>query len=473
MSNSSLSTRGVKYLESPPYLKVFSKYLSEEAIFNPETNPKGCISLAAAETVTFADLLTERLNQIRQSVPVTQDTFGYGRFTGHRRLCRALAAYFTEFIVGGNPNPALDPSAFVVCNGAGTAIESLVASLCDPGDYVIIPTPMYHNLVVDVEKRFSARVLHLPMKQVPLSGGDKDASSASFTFTYEIDFQRLAAEYERVERAGQGRVRAFVHCNPHNPTGMVFGREVTKRLIAWCVERSIHFVSDEIYAMSRLRVPAAAANPFVSALRICREAEAEPSSTRPPWVARCRDYVHLVYSFSKDIGLNGYRAGVTYTENSALLKALEEVSYFTSIASAVQISLAAFLEDLDFMRKMLDTSAERTTALYQRCTAFLNSRGIRTFSSTTAGMFIWLDLITLLDKVNSRNPEYTKKSMREKEDWIWQRMLDGGVCILPSYIFQPEASGWFRVCFTTTKEKYVMEGLRRILAAVEGPQSRL
>lgn len=63
--------------------------------------------------------------------------------------------------------------------------------------------------------------------------------------------------------------------------------------------------------------------------------------------------------------------------------------------------------------------------------------------------------------------------MREKEDLLWHRLLEGGVCILPSDVFQPEATGWFRLCFTTMKEEYVMEAIRRILKVVEGPQSHL
>jgi len=63
--------------------------------------------------------------------------------------------------------------------------------------------------------------------------------------------------------------------------------------------------------------------------------------------------------------------------------------------------------------------------------------------------------------------------MKEREDIAWEKMLKAGVCILPSYLFQPEADGWFRLCFTTIKEVHALEGLRRIFTSLFGPESRL
>lgn len=400
--STTLSARGTKYLESPPYLHVYGKYLSDETIFHPTTNPQGCMSLAGAENTLISDLLADKLNQVRRDLPVTPEVFGYGRLVGHKRLCRALADYFAAFIVGS----PLDPLNFVVVNGAGSALEALVASLCDPGDYVMVPTPMYHNLVVDVEKRFHARVLPAPLKLASGASGGGGGGGERAAPTYELDFQRMTADYERLERAGQGRIRALIHVNPHNPTGLVFPREATKALVAWCVERNVHLISDEIYALSRLLVPNAP--PFVSSLTICRDAEAvQPPAKREPWTTRSRDFVHLVYSFSKDLGLNGYRAGLIYTENPTLLRSLDAIAYFTSIPSATQITLAALLEDHAFLRRLFEVGAQRTTALYLKYTGVLNSRGIRTYSSTAA-MFIWVDLLTTYDRNHRGNQEYAK-----------------------------------------------------------------
>ena len=46
------------------------------------------------------------------------------------------------------------------------------------------------------------------------------------------------------------QVKAFIHCNPNNPLGDVYGEETTLNLMRVCKEHQIHFISDEIYALS-------------------------------------------------------------------------------------------------------------------------------------------------------------------------------------------------------------------------------
>lgn len=46
------------------------------------------------------------------------------------------------------------------------------------------------------------------------------------------------------------KVKAFIHCNPHNPLGDIYDEETTLNLMKVCKKHSIHFISDEIYALS-------------------------------------------------------------------------------------------------------------------------------------------------------------------------------------------------------------------------------
>ena len=66
------------------------------------------------------------------------------------------------------------------------------------------------------------------------------------------------------------KVRAFLYCNPNNPTGAVYSKELTMELMRVCAKYQIHFISDEIYALSHF-APEREEEPFHSVLSFSPE----------------------------------------------------------------------------------------------------------------------------------------------------------------------------------------------------------
>ena len=46
------------------------------------------------------------------------------------------------------------------------------------------------------------------------------------------------------------KLKGFIFCNPHNPLGVVYGKNLTMDLMRVCAKYQVHFISDEIYALS-------------------------------------------------------------------------------------------------------------------------------------------------------------------------------------------------------------------------------
>lgn len=46
--------------------------------------------------------------------------------------------------------------------------------------------------------------------------------------------------------------------------------------------------------------------------------------------------IHLLYGFSKDFGVNGFRAGVVASKNQRVMSALTELAYFTGVPTVMQ-----------------------------------------------------------------------------------------------------------------------------------------
>lgn len=111
-------------------------------------------------------------------------------------------------------------------------------------------------------------------------------------------------------------VKGVLLTNPGNPIGQRYPRSVIEACVKFCQERNIHFISDELYALSEY--PSSDlqnAVPFTSALQLDTKAIGADLSR-----------VHTVWSFSKDFGSSGLRmvgsARASLRKASALFWAL-------------------------------------------------------------------------------------------------------------------------------------------------------
>jgi len=118
----------------------------------------------------------------------------------------------------------VDPeSQLVVTCGATEAMMVAMMTVCDPGDSVGLFSPFYENYGADAIL-CGARPVH-----VPLNPPD-----------YSFD----PAELRRVFAGG---IKAFVLCNPSNPTGKVFTAEELGQIAALAEEFDVFVITDEVY----------------------------------------------------------------------------------------------------------------------------------------------------------------------------------------------------------------------------------
>ena len=123
----------------------------------------------------------------------------------------------------------LDPDQVLLTASTSEAYGWLFKLLCDPGDDVLVPSPSYplfHWLAAleGVEARTVPAILH-------------DG--------WNLDLQGLAL-------ACGPRTRAVVVVNPNNPTGHFLTLEAWRGLLAFCAERGLALLVDEVFADYRL-----------------------------------------------------------------------------------------------------------------------------------------------------------------------------------------------------------------------------
>jgi aspartate/methionine/tyrosine aminotransferase len=107
----------------------------------------------------------------------------------------------------------------------------------------------------------------------------------------------LLPKLEEAFESSSRPIKGVLFTNPHNPFGRCYPNEVIMEVIKFCTRKDIHFISDELYAISRFDNPDLIhPAPFVSALGLdLVGAGCDPSR------------VHTIWSISKDLGSSGLR----------------------------------------------------------------------------------------------------------------------------------------------------------------------
>ena len=119
---------------------------------------------------------------------------------------------------------AIQSDWIVQTNGVVQGLYAAVRAYTDPGDKVLLITPVYYPFYRAV-KLNGRTVVESPLK---LADG-----------RYEIDFEDL-------DRKAEG-CKMLILCNPHNPVGRVWTAEELRRVGDICLAHGLLVVSDEIH----------------------------------------------------------------------------------------------------------------------------------------------------------------------------------------------------------------------------------
>ncbi len=115
---------------------------------------------------------------------------------------------------------------FISSPGIVPALYEMVKALTEPGDGVLMLSPVYHPF------RFCAQEQGREAVFCPLIERER---------TYDIDFDL----FEKL--CAQRSVKLFLLCSPHNPVGRIWTREELLRLAEICLKNGIVMVADEIH----------------------------------------------------------------------------------------------------------------------------------------------------------------------------------------------------------------------------------
>ena len=232
-------------------------------------------------------------------------------FYTHQRgippLRRALADYLSD-----QHETVVEPERITVTGAGMQAVMLTVQAIIDPGDEVVMPSPVWPNLKAAID------IMGGVVRSVPL-----DFSENGWT----CDLDRL------LDACGP-RTKALFINTPGNPTGWIMPREDMVRVRDFARARGLWIIADEVYG--RFAYELGTAPSFLSVM------EAE-------------DRLVVVNSFSKNWAMTGWRMGWTVGPASIGQVMENLVQYNTSGVATFQqhAAVAALREGEPFVRSLI------------------------------------------------------------------------------------------------------------------------
>ncbi|MCJ1433827.1 hypothetical protein MMC27_003192 [Xylographa pallens] len=397
------------------------------------SNPNGIISLGVAENSLFHTELAEYFTK----VPIQPAHFTYGSGPwGSPALRSALANLFNDHF---KPFRSVEPTQMIVASGVSAVVDLVAFATADLSDGFLIGRPLYTGFLADLNARSKVMLL-------PVSCGDEGAMDPMDEEMVEC-FEK---EFERQKEKGVKSVSTI------------------KAYLRFCQKHQIHFISDEVYALSTFSTPTnTTSQPFVSVLSI---------DLRDLIDSRL---VHLVYGMSKDFSSNGFRAGVLVSQsNFDMMRSIKSVAVFNWCSSIVDNLWTTLLNDKPFVQYYISENQKRLGEGYAQVTSWLAQRGIEYVRGGNSGFFVWADFSRVLgmntqadsedmmENLSLENGEVSqmaRSTMKgNKLDALFQKQLiREGVYIASGNSFFAERNGWYRVTFSMPSNLLEI-GLQRV-----------
>ena len=169
----------------------------------------------------IADMDFIVLPEVRQAVQAYADQLVYGYTYASNALIESVQEWEAS-----QHGYHFDKDALVFIEGVVPAISTAIQAFTKEGEAVLINTPVYPPFARSV-KLNHRRLITNPLVE-------KDG-------LFEIDFDQL--EKDMVEED----VKLYILCNPHNPGGRVWEKEVLEKIGHLCQKHGVLLVSDEIH----------------------------------------------------------------------------------------------------------------------------------------------------------------------------------------------------------------------------------
>jgi aspartate aminotransferase len=296
----------------------------------------------------------------------------------------------------------------LVTNGGKQAVYQSFASILDPGDEVLLPSPYWTTYP----------------ECIKLAGGVSVEVFADETQNYLVSVEQL-------EKALTPKTKVLLFFSPSNPTGSVYSADQVKAIGQWAYNKGLWVITDEIY--EHLLYDGATA-PSICVL-----------------VPELADRTIILNGVAKTYAMTGWRVGWMIGPKDVIKAATNLQSHLSSNVSNVsqRAAIAALSGDLSAVHKMGEAFDRRRKLIVK----LLNEIPGVSCPTPTGAFYVYPSVKGVLGKeIRGKRP----KTSAELATLILEEVE---VAAVPGEAFGP--SGYLRFSYALGDED-IVEGIGRV-----------
>jgi len=296
----------------------------------------------------------------------------------------------------------------LVTNGGKQAVYQAFASILDPGDEVILPSPYWTTYP----------------ECIKLAGGVS-------VEVFADESQNYLVSVEQLEKVRTPKTKVLLFCSPSNPTGSVYSPEQVKAIGNWALANGLWVVTDEIY--EHLLYDGATAPSICVA------------------VPALADRTIIINGVAKTYAMTGWRVGWMIGPKDVIKAATNLQSHLSSNVSNIsqRAAITALTGDLSAVHKMGEAFDRRRKLIVK----LLNEIPGVACPNPTGAFYVYPSVKGVLGKeIRGKRP----KTSAELATLILEEVE---VAAVPGEAFGP--SGYLRFSYALGDED-IIEGIGRV-----------
>ncbi len=291
-------------------------------------------------------------------------------------------------------------------SGVVPALSAVIKALAEPGDKVLVQTPVYNCFFSSIRNDECERIEN----DLVYENGK-----------YSINFDDLE------QKAADPKVKLMLLCNPHNPVGRVWTKEELTRIGDICLRHSVVVVSDEIHC--DLVYPGHTHIPFAS---ISEEFLQNSVTCTAP---------------SKTFNLAGIQVANIIAADEDIRKKIDKALNVNEVceinAFAVEALIAAYNEGGEWLEELKVYLYDNYKLLSGYFKEYLPHLPVLPLEAT---YLVWVDCSAL----KKTSKEITDQLLHEEKVWVNEGTMYGEA-----------GEGFIRINIATQRERLV-KGLKKI-----------
>ena len=296
----------------------------------------------------------------------------------------------------------------LVTNGGKQSVYQSFASVLDPGDEVLLPSPYWTTYP----------------ECIKLAGGTPVEVFADESQNYLVSVAQL-------EKALTPKTKVLLFCSPSNPTGSVYSPQQVKEIGQWAYQKGLWVITDEIY--EHLLYDGAVAPSICVA------------------VPELADRTIIINGVAKTYAMTGWRVGWMIGPKDLIKAATNLQSHLSSNVSNVsqRAAIAALTGDLSAVHKMGEAFDRRRKLIVK----LLNEIPGVSCPTPTGAFYVYPSVKNVLGKeIQGKRPTTSAELATLILDEV-------EVAAVPGEAFGP--SGYLRFSYALGDED-IVEGIGRV-----------